>query len=113
MEKLISCCGLDCAVCNARIATINDDDNLRKATAEEWQKQFNAPFIDPKTINCTGCRIEGVKFSQCYQCEIRKCADNKGYITCAECSEMETCQLVGAVFGYTQEARLNLLSLKN
>ena len=33
MEKIISCCGLNCATCEARIATLKNDDELRKATA--------------------------------------------------------------------------------
>ena len=40
MEKLIACCGLNCATCDARIATIKNDDYLRKQTAEKWQKQY-------------------------------------------------------------------------
>ena len=35
MEKLIACCGLNCAGCEARIATINDNDDLRCKTAEK------------------------------------------------------------------------------
>jgi len=56
MEKLVSCCGLDCAACDARIATINDDDVLRKATAEKWATMYNVPDMSPSMINCTGCR---------------------------------------------------------
>ncbi len=111
MEKLISCCGLDCSVCNARIATINDDDDLRKTTSEEWKKQYNAD-ITPDMINCTGCRAEGVKFGHCYQCEIRKCADIKGYITCAECIELDDCQIVAGVHKYVPEALQNLKQLR-
>jgi len=42
MEKIISCCGLDCAACEARIATLANDDKLRAETAEKWMKQFGA-----------------------------------------------------------------------
>ena len=34
MDKLIACCGLDCRKCDAYIATMNNDDNLRKKTAD-------------------------------------------------------------------------------
>lgn len=30
MKEMIAFCGLDCEKCEARIATINDDNNLRK-----------------------------------------------------------------------------------
>ncbi len=32
MEKLIACCGLNCATCDARIATITDDNEMRAKT---------------------------------------------------------------------------------
>ena len=64
MEKLISCCGLDCVTCDARIATLADDDVLRAQTAEKWKVQFS-PDIVPEMINCTGCREAGVKFAHC------------------------------------------------
>jgi hypothetical protein len=111
MEKLISCCGLDCAACDARIATVRDDDELRKATAEKWKVMFKAPDLSYKMINCTGCREEGVKFSHCTECEIRNCARSKGFGTCGECSEVETCNLVAAIHKYVPEALSNLRDL--
>lgn len=111
MEKLIACCGLDCSVCDARIATIQNDDGLRKDTSEKWQKLYNAPDITPEMINCTGCRVEGVKFSHCLQCEIRKCADAKGYLTCGECLELDSCKIVAGVHQFLPEALQNLKQL--
>lgn len=32
MNKLIGCCGLDCEKCDARIATIANDNALREKT---------------------------------------------------------------------------------
>ena len=34
MENLIACCGLDCKECQARKATINNDDELREKVAK-------------------------------------------------------------------------------
>lgn len=111
MKKLISCCGLNCATCDARIATIADEDDLRAQTAEKWKVQHNATGITPEMINCTGCREEGVKFAHCQQCEIRKCADTKSFKTCAECAELETCAVVGNLHKFVPEALKNLKSL--
>ena len=36
MKKMIAYCGLDCEKCDAYIATINDDQKLRKKTAKLW-----------------------------------------------------------------------------
>jgi hypothetical protein len=110
MEKLISCCGLNCAACDARTATINNDDELRKATAEKWKVAFSAD-ITPEMINCTGCREEGAKFAHCSNCEIRKCVNAKGYDTCGDCSELETCTIVGGILKAVPDALANLRSL--
>ena len=111
MNTLISCCGLNCADCGARKATFLNDDELRKQTAEEWSKQFNAtiPF---EMINCTGCREEGVKFVHCNECEVRNCVQAKGYATCGDCAELETCSIVSGIHQYAPEALANLKGLK-
>jgi hypothetical protein len=111
MEKIISCCGLNCATCEARIATINNDDELRKATAEKWKTFYNVPDMSPEMINCTGCREEGVKLAHCNECKIRLCAIEKGFKTCAECSSMETCSLVAGIHKNVPEAITNLKNL--
>jgi len=111
MEKIIACCGLDCATCDARVATINNDDELRKATAEKWKAGYNATGLTYEMINCTGCREPGVKFSHCSMCEIRNCVKAKGFDTCADCSDMETCAIVANVHKYVPEAIANLKNL--
>ena len=60
MNQLIGCCGLDCEKCDARIATLTNDNALREKTAALWTK-LNGVTILPEMINCTGCRIEGTK----------------------------------------------------
>ncbi|OFY60771.1 MAG: hypothetical protein A2V46_09185 [Bacteroidetes bacterium RBG_19FT_COMBO_42_7] len=111
MEKLISCCGLNCAACDARIATVKDDDELRKAVADKWRVAYNVPGLSYEMINCTGCREEGVKFSHCDECEIRNCVKVKGFNTCGDCQEMQTCSIVASVHKYVPEAITNLQSL--
>ncbi|MDD3079795.1 MAG: DUF3795 domain-containing protein [Paludibacter sp.] len=112
MKNLIACCGLNCGQCEARIATLNNDDDLRKYAAEVWSKQFETtiPF---ETINCTGCREEGVKMGHCASCQVRNCVQTKGYNTCADCSELDTCKIVAQVHQYSQVALSNLKSLQN
>ena len=111
MEKIIACCGLNCAACDARIATLTNDNELRAKTAERWRVQYNAPGILPEMINCTGCLEAGVKFAHCEQCEIRNCVKSKGFQTCAECDKLESCSIVGNIFKYVPEALENLKSL--
>lgn len=111
MEKLISCCGLDCTTCDARIATVENNDEIRRATADKWRVSFNAPGLTYEMINCTGCREEGVKFSHCAMCEIKNCVKAKGFDTCGDCPEMETCTIVSAIHKYVPDAVKNLREL--
>jgi hypothetical protein len=113
MEKLISCCGLNCATCEARIATIKNDDELRKETAEKWKTFYNVPDMSPAMINCTGCREQGVKIGHWSMCPIRLCAEGKGFSTCGECKEMDPCNLISGVHKSVPEAIINLKNLKN
>lgn len=91
MNQLIGCCGLDCATCEARIATLENNDALRAKVAAAWSKLNNFE-IKPEWINCEGCRTQGVKTVYCEQmCAIRPCALGKGYATCHECAEKNLC----------------------
>jgi len=98
MKNLIACCGIDCEYCDARIATVSDDNTLREETAEKWRALYNSQDITAESINCMGCRVEGVKIGHCTTCEIRNCTIKKGYETCGDCEELETCQIVAFVF---------------
>jgi hypothetical protein len=111
MEKLISCCGLNCAACDARIATLANDDELRAQTAEKWKVQHGATGITPEMINCTGCREAGVKFSHCEVCEIRNCVTSKDFETCANCDKLDDCALIANLHKFVPEALENLKSL--
>jgi hypothetical protein len=109
MKNLIACCGLDCEFCDARIATVNDDNELREQTARKWSEMNHAPEITPETINCMGCRVDGVKFVYCeHLCGIRKCVAEKGFNTCGDCKELDHCQIVGVVLENAPDARKNL-----
>jgi hypothetical protein len=113
MEKIIACCGLNCTACEARIATISNDNKLRQKTAEKWQKAYNSPDIIAEMINCTGCMEPGVKIGHWNECQIRKCAVAKGYKSCGECSDLTTCSLISPIHKYAPEALQNLMNLRN
>lgn len=108
MEDKIAYCGLDCEKCDARAATVNNDDELRKKVAKLWS-EMNGVEITPEMINCLGCRGDGVKTVYCESlCEIRKCALCKKVRTCGDCAEMRACKKVGMVIGNNAEALKNL-----
>ena len=108
MSKLIACCGLDCSKCDARIATMNDDDVLRDKVAKLWS-ELNGVEITREMINCDGCNVDGLKTPFCESmCEIRKCALDKGFVTCGECDSFETCEKLSMITENNGEALNNL-----
>lgn len=108
MNDFIAYCGLDCEVCEARKATVNDDNDLRKKVAKEWS-ELNKVEITPDMINCSGCRIPGVKTPYCdSMCSIRQCAAGKKLETCGNCAEMNTCTKVSMIIGNNADARKRL-----
>lgn len=112
MHQLIGCCGLDCETCDARIATITNDNALREKTATLWTK-LNGVTITPEMINCTGCRIEGAKTPFCDKlCPIHNCVREKGLDTCADCSQMENCPTQGSIAANSPFVLENLKQLR-
>ena len=108
MRDMIAYCGLDCAKCDAYLATINNDQALREKTAKLWAKLNNAPIL-PEHINCEGCRVDGMKTVYCDSlCQIRQCALKKGVTTCGDCPEPENCQTVGMIIANNPAALKNL-----
>ena len=108
MNNYIGYCGLDCEACEARIATVNDDDSMRTEVAKKWSA-LNGVTITPEMINCSGCRIPGPKTPFCDKiCDIRQCAMAKECETCGSCAEMMTCGKLGAIIKNNEEALHNL-----
>ena len=108
MKKYIAFCGLDCAACEARIATANNDAAMRREVAEKWS-ELNGVQITPEQINCDGCRVDGVKTPYCASlCPIRRCALGRMVDTCGECGDKETCEKLSAITGNNPEAKNNL-----
>ena len=109
MDSLIAYCGLDCAKCEARIATITNDNKLRAEVAKKWS-ELNGIEITPEMINCEGCRVDGVKTIFCDKlCEIRQCALHKNYETCGYCDDMNTCSKIKMIIGTNKDALDNLI----
>ncbi|MCK4654204.1 MAG: DUF3795 domain-containing protein [Candidatus Cloacimonetes bacterium] len=104
MEKMIACCGLICTECNAFLATLNNDAELRKKTAKEWSKMHKAA-LKPDDIFCDGClTTTGRIFRYCKVCPIRKCCREKNISNCAYCSDYP-CEKITEFFGFVPAAK--------
>ena len=107
-NRYIAICGLDCKSCEARLATVNNDDKLREKVAALWS-DLNQVEITPEMINCMGCRLDGVKTIFCDRlCPIRQCALKKGHETCAACPDMPECETLRMVTDKNEEAAKRL-----
>jgi hypothetical protein len=105
--KMLSMCGLDCAVCPANVAYRTDDETLRVKTADEWSQQFHAA-LKPADINCVGClKTRGVQIAHCGECEIRKCGLKRKVNNCAMCDDYP-CQIIGNFIANVPPAKANL-----
>ena len=110
-------CGIDCEKCPVRIATLKNDNQLRQKTAKEWSdlyrenlERFGIQSLNVQDINCCGCRSDRGLFIGCASCSIRKCCDDKGFITCASCDDFGSCNLLNAFYSSEihQSAKKNL-----
>jgi len=107
MDKMIACCGLDCAQCGAFLAFKNDDQALREKTAAEWTVMHKFDFT-PDMINCTGCKGDGIQVGHCSVCEIRACARGKGFENCGACADFKTCKTINDFLALVPCAAKNL-----
>ena len=111
-NQLIGCCGLDCETCDARIATITNNNALRKKTAALWTK-LNEVTITPEMINCTGCRVMGAKTLFCDKlCPVHNCVREKRHDTCADCGQMGGCPTLGQIAANSPFVMDNLKQLR-
>jgi hypothetical protein len=121
MKYMLGYCGVECSKCPAYIATIENNDELRRSYAAE-QSEFYGMEIPPERINCVGCLEDGEHLGYCSMCEIRRCCREKGLETCADCADYVCGELekvytvMSEVFGKAQngvaEAQLNLDRLR-
>ena len=99
MNNYIAYCGLECEACEAHIATINDDNELRMKVAREWSEQSKILVLMRRSQN------EGVKTPFCDSlCPIRQCALSKAVRTCGDCSEIDACEKLQMITGNNEEA---------
>ena len=78
-------CGLNCSECPARLAYINNDDELRQETIKKWSTPEFPVTAD--TLDCIRCKSDGPHFAFCSNCTVRGCASKRGVETCAHCDD--------------------------
>lgn len=111
MTTLIAACGLDCAKCDAYIATQANDQAALERIAAKWRVEYNAPSLTATNILCDGCMTGGRTIGHCAECTIRLCAIERGLENCASCPDY-ACEQLTAFFQMAPQARINLDQLR-
>lgn len=88
----LSPCGLYCGVCAILIAHRENNQKFKERLVQLYQGALGkgtlpgSESLTAEDIKCEGCLSE-VRFMHCRQCEIRSCAQAKGYAGCHECAD--------------------------
>lgn len=93
----LSYCGCDCEACNIYRAMVYGEE-LKPETIERWRedasKFWGVESLDPKQLNCRGCRYDGEDvFFGFKLCPIRNCCKTRGLSSCGLCPEWKTCEI--------------------
>jgi len=99
MSEIYSRCGYRCDLCPAfeRNQTGPQD---RERVSAGWEKYYNGFHMDPAQIVCAGCPFEGRHIDG--GCPVRPCANARGCVTCADCSEYGSCDMLNKRLGAIQ-----------
>lgn len=103
MNKLIGYYGLDCEQCDARIATVNNDDELRARTAKLWCGWNNTEEIKPAPAARGGTAIfskrlelmkeEAARLGAIVHVEFAQNWNIRPCIGCMKCRSAKNCVL--------------------
>lgn len=121
-RNLIGCCGIYCGACFAyrseipklakRLANaLNQEKFWKIAVPFDWvgsYKDFRKWLGFLARIRCSGCQAGGGNPF----CEIRRCCQKRGYVSCAECEEMPCQKLEWMIKRYKGWILKNLQRIK-
>ena len=79
LRDLAGVCGLYCGACSMYRSRV--DGNTRRL-----DKIIQSRQMKPEDAVCQGCGAE-VRSLYCRNCQLRQCAVDKGFTTCAQCPE--------------------------
>lgn len=111
MATMIAACGLDCAKCEAYLATQANDWAALVIVADKWMKEYNASGLTADNVQCDGCMTEGRKVGHCSECQIRLCALERGLANCAVCPDY-ACEKLQGFLAAVPPAKANLEAIR-
>jgi len=109
MNQLIAFCGLDCAKCEAYLATQANDQAAQERVLAKWRQEFNAPNMTLADVTCDGClAFDGRLGGYCGQCPIRACGVERMVANCAYCADYVGCEKLAGFFVQAPAAKTTL-----
>ena len=112
MEKMIAFCGLDCAGCEAYLATQAGDEAAKLTLLEKWRVEFDSPDMPLAAVTCDGCTSTGRLGGYCQDCPVRACAVKKGFENCAHCADYGTCETLNGFIAEIPDAKQTLDAIR-
>jgi hypothetical protein len=111
-QNMIAYCGLICDTCPIHRATLEPDSSNKASMRTEivtiCNEKYGIKISLADITDCDGCRADtGRIFSQCQECEIRKCAKQKDLENCAACNDYP-CKILEKFFQDDPDARNRL-----
>ena len=92
-----SFCGVNCLKCKVYIATMADNDILKKEIADEWGALYKRDFAIEDMV-CKGCKSD-VLFGLCALCDITPCNKSHGTANCEDC-DVFPCKRIQSFFDF-------------
>jgi len=109
MNTMIAFCGLNCAACEAYLATQANDLAAQQRVLAKWRQEFNAPNMTIADVTCDGCvTLNGRAGGYCSQCPIRACGVERKVTNCAYCADYSTCEKLAGFFTQAPAAKTTL-----
>jgi hypothetical protein len=117
MDTMIAYCGLACNTCPIHLATLEQvlakRQTMRAAIAHMCREQYGMNLQLRDITDCDGCRSgTGRLFSGCARCEIRKCAIDRKFTSCAFCADY-ACEKLLKHFETDPSAQVRLEKLRS
>lgn len=88
LDHLAYCC-LNCYECELFIATRDNNEQLKAEVVQKWNIKQDENF-NLQDFGCLGCKSEKLAFF-CKDCNVKKCAIQKGFQICAQCEDLDYC----------------------
>lgn len=87
MKSMPCYCGHDCGRCLIYLATVRDDEELRRRSQTFYQEEMKLS-LPLSSFRCRGGHAKDAEvFAPCRECPFRKCCREKRIESCEECAD--------------------------